>query len=249
MSWHVVVGPVAMCQWAPWVSSGLSHAMVGCPHDFRASTRFAALEKLAHEGAFQPAAPVRWLRQTHSTILYGLAVPASAGISPYTEGLEGDGFVFRRGVLDGSVAITTADCLPVMMLSGDFGALVHAGWRGLADGIVTDAARRLFELSRAPIEVAIFPHASSRRYEVGEEVINAFPANLCETARNSGGNQQRLDLSATARAMMLAAPIPIAAWHDATKEENGCTISHNTWHSHRRDGEKSGRNATFVAIG
>lgn len=248
MSWRVLDEPIAVCQWLPWIREGLSHALMGAPLDFRAATRDEALAFLENTVQWQPKPPIRWLRQTHSTTLWGLGLPDAAGLSPFVEGVEGDGFIFRFAVLDGSVAITTADCLPVIMQSGDYGALVHAGWRGLADGIVTAAALKLFALSGTAIEIAILPHASSRRYEVGEEVISAFPAPLRQTVRNAEG-QQCLDLSGTARAMVEAACVPIAAWHDASEDTIGCTISHPLWHSHRRDGERSGRNGTIVAIG
>lgn len=248
MSWGISSEPVALCQWQPWIHAGLSHGMLGRPYDFRAVTRAEALAELANTSGWQPQAPIRWLKQTHSAILCGLGLPESAGVRPYTEAAEGDGFIFRRGLFPGSVAITTADCLSVIMRGGEFGALVHAGWRGLADGIVTEAARKVYELSGVPIEVAVFPHASSRRYEVGDDVLGAFPAHLGRTFRNTQ-DQRCLDLSATAEAMITSAHIPVAAWYDASADITGCTISNSAWHSHRRDGEQSGRNGTFVVIG
>lgn len=247
MSWGIISEPVALCQWHPWSSAGLSHGMIGQPFDFRAATRGEALMQLATISAWQPQPSIRWLRQTHSTILWGLGLPESAGVRPYVEDAEGDGFIFRRGVVAGSVAITTADCLSIIILGGEFGALVHAGWRGLAEGIVTEAATKVSELSGVSVEVAVFPHASLPKYEVGEEVLSAFPIRHTRAVRNNEGHHF-LDLSATAEAMVTSANIPVAAWHHAAKDIIGCTITHSSWHSHRREGQVSGRNATFVAI-
>ena len=77
------------------------------------------------------------------------------------------------------VGVKTADCVPVLVgdpVSGAFAA-VHAGWRGTAASITAKAIRRMVELyGSRPRDMiaAIGPAATCRRYEVGQDVIEAF---------------------------------------------------------------------------
>ncbi|HXU44810.1 MAG TPA: laccase domain-containing protein, partial [Thermoanaerobaculia bacterium] len=72
------------------------------------------------------APPVAWARQIHSN----LALPASAGPSG-----EGDALVASRDA-GLALAISTADCVPVLLAGPTHLAAAHAGWRGLASGVI-----------------------------------------------------------------------------------------------------------------
>ncbi|MDK2123574.1 peptidoglycan editing factor PgeF [Parachitinimonas caeni] len=111
-----------------------------------------------------PAEPL-WLKQVHGIQV----VDAAAGV----QGVEADAVFARQpGVV---CAIMTADCLPVLLTTakGDRVAAVHAGWRGLCDGVIEAAITAMGgEDLMAWLGPAIGPGA----FEVGPEVREAFLA-------------------------------------------------------------------------
>ncbi|NTU35658.1 peptidoglycan editing factor PgeF, partial [Vibrio diabolicus] len=112
--------------------------------------------------ANMPHAPI-WLNQTHSTVV------AQAN-EPTTQVLDADGvFTSSSHVVCSAM---TADCLPVLLTNtqGTQVAAVHAGWRGLANGIVENALALFSGEVIAWLGPAIGPEA----FEVGEDVLQAF---------------------------------------------------------------------------
>lgn len=166
--------------------------------DWPAAPRVRALVTTRGEGEPPlPAAPV-WLRQVHGTRVVDAA---EARGRP-----EADAAVAR---VPGAVcAVQAADCLPVL-LADDDGTVVgaaHAGWRGLAAGVVEatiDAMRTPGERLIAWLGPAIGP----AHYEVGEEVRAAFLARDAAAAAAFTGNRPGhwlLDLYAVARQRLAA---------------------------------------------
>jgi YfiH family protein len=128
--------------------------------------------------------------------------------------------------------VMVADCLPVAMVGPEGVAMTHCGWRGLAGGIVDEAARAV-DAEAAAIGPGIGPCC----YEVGEEVLSAFD-DLDEIARG-----RMLDLSAVATALLQRAGV------DAIESSGLCTSCNpELFYSHRRDGERTGRQAGLVWI-
>lgn len=81
------------------------------------------------------------------------------------------------------VGVKTADCVPVLLADPKTGAFaaIHAGWRGTAQSIVAKAVQRMtgvFGTNPKDLIAAIGPAASGRCYEIGQDVIDAFKANL-----------------------------------------------------------------------
>lgn len=142
---------------------------------------------------------------------------------------EADGQATR---VEGLAALVlTADCLPIALIAPDAVAMVHAGWRGLADGVVEEGVRAVRELAGAgELRAAIGPGAGGCCYEVGPEVHEAF-----------GRPAQRaaIDLKAIARERLIAAGA--AEVHDVGL----CTICSDPelFFSHRRDRGVTGRQA------
>ena len=128
--------------------------------------------------------------------------------------------------------VMVADCLPVA-LSGPKGvAMAHCGWRGLAGGIVAEAAREV-EASAAAIGPGIGPCC----YEVGEEVLARF-ADLDGVATG-----RMLDLTAVATRLLERAGV------DSVEASDLCTSCNSElFYSHRRDGERTGRQAGLAWI-
>jgi polyphenol oxidase len=126
--------------------------------------------------------------------------------------------------------VMVADCLPVAMVGPAGVAMAHCGWRGLAGGIVGEAANAV-EAEAAAIGPGIGPCC----YEVGEEVLSAFDG-LGGVARG-----RMLDLTAVATALLERAGV------DAIESSGLCTSCNDElFYSHRRDGERTGRQAGLV---
>ena len=180
-------------------------------------------------------------RQVHGAVV---AVAASAGpplagssaATPATLPAEelpaADGQVTdRRGV---APMVLTADCLPVAIAAPGGVGVLHAGWRGLAGGVLEAGVRRLREIApQGAIRAAIGPGAGPCCYEVGEEVHAHFAG--VAGARRGG----HLDLKRVARELLERAGV--AEVHDCAL----CTMcSDGSWFfSHRRDRGTTGRQA------
>lgn len=126
-------------------------------------------EKKFDCGSFQtlsekPVEKIYELTQTHSNLIFNIA-DLSDGI------IEGDGLYSLYEDLDKPMAIKTADCLPVLIMGRKGAALVHAGWRGLKNGILT---KREFDIIK-PMSAFIGPSISSEFYEVSESFRSEFP--------------------------------------------------------------------------
>jgi YfiH family protein len=112
----------------------------------------------------EPPAGFARLRQVHSAVVI-------EGKGQPTETIEADG-LFTRGPR--AVAIQTADCLPVLLASGDGAvvAAIHAGWRGLHKGILPRAVEAMG--NAGALVAAIGPAIGPCCFEVSRDVIDAF---------------------------------------------------------------------------
>ena len=136
-----------------------------------------------------------------------------------------------RGV---ALAALVADCLPVAVAGDGTVAMLHAGWRGLAEGVIAAGVRALRELGAdGELTAAIGPGAGICCYEVGAEVHDAF-ADLPAAHRD-----RHLDLKAIARARLRAAGVA------EVRDIGLCTICADPalLFSHRRDRGVTGRQA------
>lgn len=142
--------------------------------------------------------------------------------------VEADGHItVEPGV---ALAVITADCAPIA-LSGSKGlCLLHCGWRGLAGGLASAAARQI-----GASAAVIGPAIGACCYEVGDEVSQHFdrlPGAI------SGGH---LDLVAAARAQLEAAGVV------EIQAVSACTACDEAkFFSHRRDGAQTGRQGTLA---
>ena len=126
--------------------------------------------------------------------------------------------------------VMVADCLPVALAGRGGVAMAHCGWRGLAGGIVASAVEAV-DAETAAIGPGIGPCC----YEVGEEVLSEFE-DLDGVAQG-----RMLDLSAVAVALLERAGV------SASESADLCTkCNPELFYSHRRDGERTGRQAGLV---
>ena len=182
-----------------------------------------------------PAEPT-WLQQVHGTRVIAADQHAGA-MEP-----EADAAIARTpGVV---LAILSADCLPVLFASDD-GAVIaaaHAGWRGLAGGVLEATVQRM-AVEPARVIAWLGPAAGPRAYEVGDEVRAAFMASTSGAAAAFAATRPGhwvCDLYALARLRLSALGV-----HRMTGGHY-CTISEpQRFFSHRRDG-RSGRMASLI---
>jgi len=73
------------------------------------------------------------------------------------------------------IMVATADCVPVILEAANAAAVVHAGWRGAAAGVLRAALDAMSEMGHKPVRAAIGPAIGPCCYEVGEEVAALFP--------------------------------------------------------------------------
>jgi YfiH family protein len=164
--------------------------------------------------------------QVHGAIVERVTAPPPLDL-PAAELPRADGQATAlRGV---GVMVLAADCLPVALGAPGAVAIVHAGWRGLAAGVLEAGVASLRQLagSGGPIAAVIGPGAGPCCYEAGPEVHAALGLHAPGRAR--------IDLRAIARERLLGAGVA------AVSELGGCTICGERFFSHRREGDPAGR--------
>lgn len=166
----------------------------------------------------------------HASSFFAQTREGDALIIPSRQPIQGKRILF--GVL-------TADCVPVV-LRGDSGiAVIHAGWRGLAQGIIEASAKALTG-ARDGIVLACAGSSESARYEVGAEVLAAIGTSAVASP-TPDGEKFFLDTAETAM-IQLSEAVPTGSFVSS----GICTISDVRFHSFRRDGDRAGRSITFV---
>ncbi len=144
------------------------------------------------------------------------------------------------------LCVVTADCLPVVIsnASGTAVSVVHAGWKGLAAGVLDSALAKFSEQGTlfAWLGPAIGPDA----FEVGAEVRDAF---LKQNSVNDGAFKAGSSGKYMADIYQLARHGLTRAHDVQVTGGEYCTFTQSDlFHSYRRDGVKTGRMATFVWI-
>ena len=178
---------------------------------------------------------ITWMTQTHSTICHTIneEMPFNA--------LVGDGLVTQTKAH--ALMMMTADCLPVVLgnSEGTEVANLHAGWRGLANGIIENT---LAEMHSTATWAWMGAAISQPCFEVGAEVKTAFceKYRALETAFQPSTHEGKFlgDLYAIARYILHA--------HGVTMVLGGNQCSYqqaDQFYSYRRNA-KTGRMATFV---
>lgn len=215
-----------------------SHASLDLGGASLASASFreaaAIAENRRRVQAFLPAAPV-WLAQVHGADVVSLdAAPSAAP--------RADAAVTRAANV--VLAVRMADCLPVLFAdrAAPVIACAHAGWRGLAAGVLENTLRAIGG-DPANVVAWLGPAIGPAAFEVGADVRDAFVRNDAEAMRafvDASPGKWLADLEALAR--MRLARAGIRSIHGGGL----CTLSDPArFFSFRRDGT-SGRMAAFI---
>jgi len=149
-------------------------------------------------------------------------------------------------------AVMTADCLPILICNrqGSEVAALHAGWRGLADGVVASGIKQ-FRSPPDQLLAWLGPAISQDHFEVGEDVFSAFmlragdwgtAAEIRACFRQAGPGHWHCDLYALARLALHAMGVEYIYGGDY------CTYGDDElFYSYRRDGQ-TGRMASLIWI-
>ena len=202
-----------------------------------------------------PACP-HWLQQVHGIRV--LDVPGEARTVEHAKpkGIESaevntplaaDAAFTRR--TDHVLCVLTADCLPVVITnaSGTKLAVAHAGWKGLANGVL-EACLQKFSNDAEDLHIWFGPAIGPAAFEVGNEVMDAFVCvddaqRVCFTKHPDTNEKKHADIYALARRIIE---------RNSCTREAGCFITGGQWctfsdarrfYSYRRDGVSSGRMA------
>jgi YfiH family protein len=150
------------------------------------------------------------------------------------------------------VGVVTADCVPILVADGGMAvAAIHAGWRGLACGVVAAAieALRAESESSPRLVAAIGPHIGACCYEVDDPVLEAlapaFGGDLAAALRPARPGHAWLDLGRLAQTALLRAGLAPSALGLLPRACTRCDPVR--FHSHRREGAAAGRLHHFIA--
>jgi YfiH family protein len=233
-----IIAPVPLLMSRVLEAAGLLHAF---------PERSATDAELTLELGLPGAAAIVQVKQVHG----GDAIEASDAAAT-SAGAGADALVGRAGRAVVAVGVRVADCVPVLVAdeaTGDVAA-IHAGWRGVAAGIVQAGVERLaadgLRSGGARLVAAIGPCIGPCCFEVGRDVAEKIArashgAHVVAAVRD---DKAYVDLRAAVRAQLVAAGVRDARIDDVP----GCT-KHETgrFHSFRRDGSGSGRMLAAIA--
>lgn len=235
----VVHHGIELLVYTPWWKAGVVHGMTTRQLSFdRAAAQDSAERLCAAVGVEGLVLPT----QVHGSTVLDLRRSTSVW------GSSGDeGRVLRQGECDAllipshhdsacrayAAGVLSADCVPIIVRGASSVVLIHAGWRGLANGVIAEGVRALAD----PRDAVVMACAGIGRYQVGAEVVEAIGGSAVYQDTPHG---LLLDTGATAIKQLQA-----AAPRVQVVSAEICTISDQRFHSHRRDASGAGRCVTF----
>jgi len=165
--------------------------------------------------------PISWLNQTHSTNVLRFSEPTIAGAdksdAAYTQ------------TLNLPCSVMTADCMALMISNsqGSEVAAVHAGWRGLLDGIIENT---IAQFSSPPHDIHVWfaPSICQQHFEVGMDVAGLFSQFPSALKASPSKNRLLLDLLAVATLKLDTLGVSHCYY------SNICTYTATNLFSHRR---------------
>jgi YfiH family protein len=213
---------------APYDTLNLGRSTADDPGAVAANRR-SVLEALGLDPA-----RVATVGQVHGARVIEVSAP---GIHPSADAL----FTRAPGL---ALAVTTADCLPIVLTVPGAVCVAHSGWRGTAAGMPRAALEALCTASGAtPADVVahLGPAIGPCCYEIGPEVAQRFPASAVPRV----GGAQHLDLRAATKAQLCDAGMRAKHVHVVP----ACTACEPRWYfSHRRDAGRTGRHWAVAAL-
>lgn len=141
------------------------------------------------------------------------------------------------------LVILTADCLPILLTdrSGSEIAAIHAGWKGLSNGVIENTIRQM-SYSGTELIAWIGPGICKDCFETGEEVVEIFAKSYPDMRKCYGQKNQKWHIDLKLLAKMILAKSGVNDIFDSGE----CTVENEKeFFSYRRDGE-TGRMASLI---
>ncbi len=213
-------------------SQGLIHGFLG--KDFVLAPSHSDTLCQAFSDSFD--APLSLLHQVHGSECVNVCEQHSTN----EEFFEADAFLFPRFSSEPrAYGIKTADCVPILLVGKTTCAVIHAGWRGLAAGILKRVSAQLAQHDDlSSVTALIGPAAGGDHYEVGREVLEEIGP--CVSYRQISESKALLDLEHTAEKLLVDSGI------EQVFASGICTMSDDRFYSYRREGQRAGRNLAFI---
>jgi YfiH family protein len=176
-----------------------------------------------------------WLDQVHGTDVH------VASATPHAKPVADAVVTTRVGL---ALAVVTADCAPLVIACDDAVGVVHAGHRGLFDGVIERAVAALQTIGNGPVRSFLGPCIRPARYEFGERELARFvdhfgPSVVGQTTQGRAA----LDIPAAVRIALARGGVD----DDRFADSGICTATSAEHFSYRRDGT-TGRQVTVVVL-
>ncbi len=233
--------PVAIALTSPLLrAAGFRHGFSTRVLDLRpgASEREAHLEAFALVLRFDPA------RLFLASQVHGACALQAEGEPTELATRAADALIARSA--GDAVGVRVADCVPVLLADPDTGAVaaVHAGWRGVAAGVIASAVKEAAAAGSTTRLAAIGPCIGACCFEVGADVAEQIAAaSRPEVVIRREGDKAHIDLRAAVRAQLRDAGLADESIDDVA----GCTrCEPSRFFSYRREGERAGRHLAVI---
>jgi YfiH family protein len=195
----------------------------------------AAREAVARDAGLPPEREWVWLRQVHGSLVHDAERPTIAGLPP-----EADAAVTTtRGL---PLAVVTADCAPLVVANDDALGVVHAGHRGLANGVVEAAITQVRAHGHGEVRAFLGPCIRPARYEFGLDdlavLVDRLGAGVVGETRDG---RPALDIPAAIATILERAGV------EAFEDCGICTADSAEYFSYRRDRD-TGRQVTVAVL-
>ena len=182
--------------------------------------------------------PPRWLRQAHTDrVLPAEQINSDVDVADAT-------YTHTAGVV---CAVQTADCLPVLFYHADGSGVgaAHAGWRGLAAGVLENTVAAMTAVHNSPLHACIGPTISQQHFVVGGDVYTALATaagdDVAFTPHTTESERWYADLPELARRRLLRAGV------EQINDIALCTYAERELlFSARRDCYRTGRQSALI---
>jgi YfiH family protein len=176
-----------------------------------------------------------WLRQVHGTAVHVVARRAPAPAQPP----EADAAVTALSGV--ALAVVTADCAPVVLASDTVIGVVHAGYRGLAAGVIEATIASIRAAGSGPVRAFLGPCIRAPHYEFGRDDLARMVAQFGPTAEGrTAEGRPALDIPAAIRTVLERCGV--TAFDDCGRDTAG-----DEYFSYRARSD-AGRQATIAML-
>lgn len=188
----------------------------------------------------KPRKTLRFQQQVHGNLVRE-SLETDSTAEPF---VESDGLITsEEGV---TLCVGIADCAGILLYDPDNRVIagIHSGWRGTKENIVgvgIEKMQNLFGTKPSSLLAYISPCASKEKYIVREDVAQFFTEPIIQRI-----SAEEWTFNNRAKIVQQLRAIGVKA--RKIQVSQGCTISHTRYHSHRRDGVRSGRMIAFIQM-